>query len=68
MAQRQLGSGSDRVWLASLIDSFEHAAQDGLRDVPCDDALLCATEHHLARAREVPIPAEPADLQPALAR
>jgi hypothetical protein len=64
MAHQHMGDGADRLWLASLIDSFEHASQDAIRNAPCDGALLCAAQHYLARS--VVVPSVVPDLTPEL--
>ncbi|WP_322517357.1 hypothetical protein SR870_07425 [Rhodopseudomonas palustris] len=47
MAQKQRRDVSDRLWLESLIESFEATSCGDGRAVPCDRALLTATREHL---------------------
>ncbi|MGP9811089.1 hypothetical protein ACTZWT_06200 [Rhodopseudomonas sp. NSM] len=48
MAQKQRRDGTDRLWLESLIESFEATLRTEVRAVPCDRALLTATREHLS--------------------
>lgn len=45
MAQKQQRDGSDRLWLETLIESFEAASRS---EVPCDRALLRSAHKHLS--------------------
>jgi hypothetical protein len=42
-------TGSDLVWLASLIDSFERVSRSDVRAAPCDPLLLTAVRDQLLR-------------------
>ncbi|MBI5132090.1 MAG: hypothetical protein HZA66_21820 [Rhodopseudomonas palustris] len=48
MAQKQQRDGSDRLWLETLIESFEAASRSDVRAVPCDSALLRSAHKHLS--------------------
>ena len=41
--------GSDRRWLATLVDAMERTARPEVRQVPCDARLVSAAAAHLAR-------------------
>jgi hypothetical protein len=46
-------SGSDSVWLAMLIQSFERVSRSDVRAMPCDTSLLIAVREQLARPASV---------------
>ncbi|ABD07164.1 hypothetical protein RPB_2459 [Rhodopseudomonas palustris HaA2] len=48
MAQNQRRDGSDRLWLKSLIESFEASSCSDGRSPPCDRELLQAARAHLS--------------------
>ncbi|UGY13916.1 hypothetical protein [Bradyrhizobium septentrionale] len=50
-ARFQIGraGGTDRRWLAALVEAMEQAARPEVRSVPCDASLIAAAAAHLAR-------------------
>ncbi|ABE40216.1 hypothetical protein [Rhodopseudomonas pseudopalustris] len=48
MAQEKRCDVSDRLWLTSLVESFDKVSCDETRRVPCDQALLRATHDFLS--------------------
>ncbi|MFC0243311.1 hypothetical protein [Rhodopseudomonas telluris] len=54
MAQKKQSGGSDRRWLATLIESFETATRSDVRKAPCSRALLRAVRAHLAARKASP--------------
>ncbi|WP_429022320.1 hypothetical protein [Bradyrhizobium sp. I1.14.4] len=50
-ARLRLGraGGTDRRWLATLVEAMEQVARPEVRNVPCDARLISAAAAHLAR-------------------